>query len=236
MLTLDSGNLLYSSYRDLRQHDADGHRDWCTNVRLTLRDLGLSEYWENQDCLVANNNIDFLIPNVKTVLIQNYKLWWEKEVVKTDKHPILRTYITFKPSLAIEPYLFLLKNINYCRALVRFRVSSHRLQIELGRHTKPKTPIEKRICVYCDDNSIDNESHFLIQYKYLESERQSLYTTIEKYINNFRSLVDDAKFKCIMSENHIEVQQALAKYIYVSTLKQQQKIVSNLFDMLYFTF
>ena len=34
----------------------------------------------------------------------------------------------------------------YQQAIPRFRVSSHRPGIELGRHQKPYLPVEKRLC------------------------------------------------------------------------------------------
>ena len=68
-------------------------------------------------------------------------------------YPKLPTYATFKLTFHIEPYQLLLKNVKEVSALARFRLSSHSLQIELGRHNN--TPINNRLCTRCDYNVVD---------------------------------------------------------------------------------
>ena len=43
------------------------------------------------------------------------------------------------------------------------RLSSHCLNIEQGRHKKPKVPLENRICHNCSMSMIEDEIHFLLQ-------------------------------------------------------------------------
>ena len=64
----------------------------------------------------------------------------------TFDHNKLRTYKTFKSSFTREPYLNLVTNRNQRCYLSRLRVGSHRLNIELGRHTRPITPAHQRYC------------------------------------------------------------------------------------------
>ena len=64
-------------------------------------------------------------------------------------HNKLRTYKGYKASFTREPYLDLVCNRNQRSYLTRLRVSSHNLAIERGRHTRPITPIDQRICNYC---------------------------------------------------------------------------------------
>ena len=45
--------------------------------------------------------------------------------------------------------------------LTRFRLSNHVLEIEKGRHCKPKLPVEERICRICNNNTIEDEYHFI---------------------------------------------------------------------------
>ena len=75
-------------------------------------------------------------------------------------YPKLRTYATFKLTFYIEPYVLLLNNVKKVSTLARFGLSSHSLQIELGRHNN--TAINDRICTRCDYNAVDDEEHFLI--------------------------------------------------------------------------
>ena len=53
-----------------------------------------------------------------------------------EKHPILRTYTMLKEKLCLETYIQCVHIKKYQQAISRFRVSSHRLGIELGRHQK----------------------------------------------------------------------------------------------------
>ncbi len=53
--------------------------------------------------------------------------------------PKLRTYKTFKKKFKQENYLSVIKDNRYMTALVRFRISSHKLKIETGYYTKLKT-------------------------------------------------------------------------------------------------
>ena len=47
-------------------------------------------------------------------------------------------------------------------SLSRLRLSSHRLEVETGRSTRPKkTPFENRKCKFC--NNLEDEYHFVLQ-------------------------------------------------------------------------
>ena len=66
-----------------------------------------------------------------------------------NNNPILRTYNLFKKEFKWECYLNWVKNPKYRKALTKFRLSSHTLEIERGRHTNPTTPLEQRQCRIC---------------------------------------------------------------------------------------
>ena len=65
--------------------------------------------------------------NKSTSLISDIRL--------CDRTSKLRNYKCFKITLGLIPYLFRLKNQKMATTLSRFRLSSHPLEIELGRHT-----------------------------------------------------------------------------------------------------
>ena len=56
--------------------------------------------------------------------------------------------------------LFHRKGAHKCVAS-KFRVRNHKLKIETGRFTIPKTPEDLRICDHCSLNSVENEMHVL---------------------------------------------------------------------------
>ena len=68
----------------------------------------------------------------------------------------LKFYSIFK-----NDCLNIITNINHKKTLNKDRLGNHRLQIETGRHTVPKTPENLRICPFCHLNEIEHELHFL---------------------------------------------------------------------------
>ena len=88
---------------------------------------------------------------------------WENDINDQNKYPSLRTYRIFKTKLEMEPYLYLVKNPKYRMAISKFRSSSHILEIERGRHTRPITPLENRLCSSC--KVVETEIHFLLEYR-----------------------------------------------------------------------
>lgn len=92
------------------------------------------------------------------------------------QYPKLRTYKLFKEDHDFEPDLRIM--VPKCRyALTRFRLSSHNLEIEMGRYTKPKTPAEQRFCRLCNNGDTEGEMHFLLICTSYESLRLVLLAT-----------------------------------------------------------
>ena len=136
-------------------------------------------------------------------------------------HNKLRTYKTFKSSFTREPYLDLVRNRNQRCFLSRLRVGSHKLNIELGRHTRPITPSDQRYCKYCcsvfqprhtqlatapsqtpsaptAEPAIDDEFHFLIRCPVFSSDRNCMFTRFSQLTPNFLNLSDANKFKTLL--------------------------------------
>ena len=68
---------------------------------------------------------------------------WKCELNDLDKNPILRMYKLIKTNLSMEPYLNLIEEAKYRRLLTKLRLSSHNLEIERGKNTKPVTLLSK---------------------------------------------------------------------------------------------
>ena len=61
-----------------------------------------------------------------------------------------------------QQYLEILKIQKYRKSICKLRVSSHRLEIETGRWTKPnKIPLENRLCMIC--NLLEDKFHFVLE-------------------------------------------------------------------------
>ena len=99
--------------------------------------------------------------------------------------------------------------------MARLHISSHNLEIEKGRHTRPKTPVANRMCQRCQTTQVNDEIHFLIQCYMFVLDRKALLSEAGKYITNFNIYCDTEHFKAIMSSENHAIINALAKYTYV---------------------
>ena len=70
----------------------------------------------------------------------------------------LRTYALFKNEVGFEQYLIDMKNVQDRSLVTKFRLSNHRLMIEVGRHDD--TAEEERFCPFCPQ-AVEHESHFM---------------------------------------------------------------------------
>ena len=109
-------------------------------------------WWNNSWRILEKFHIQILDPSdfspksLKEDVHTQYRCWWLKHLANPSNAPKLRTYRLFKTSFATSPYLN--NGPHYLHpALLRFRCSNHRLDIELGRHLN--TPREERSCRFC---------------------------------------------------------------------------------------
>ena len=127
--------------------------------------------------------------------------------------PKLRTYAKFKITFNREPYLILLNNSKEITTLARLRMSSHKLEIEKGRHTRPKTELNLRTCQRCCRPVIDDEMHFLVSCDVFNSKREELFIKINNLFPDFINTADDDKLKILLSSEDSRFIKPVAKYV-----------------------
>ena len=127
----------------------------------------------------------------------------------------LRTYKLFKLTSGMEPYLISNPRLSYIHAIARFRISSHTLEIETGRHRRPKVPIEERTCKICRSNSVEDEQHFLIECLVADMVqlRNQLTATAITYISNYNTLNNQDKFNEILTNREPDIITAISRYL-----------------------
>ena len=79
----------------------------------------------------------------------------------------LRTYCQMKNEYRIEPYLQLGLPKGLVKVISSFRLSCHRLEIEVGRHHRPNPiPAEGRLCRQrtCNNGEVEDENPFLFKH------------------------------------------------------------------------
>ena len=83
----------------------------------------------------------------------------------------LRTYREHTPNYTtMLNYLQVVSNFKHRKALSKLRVSDHKLNIEVGRHTK--LSLSERICTFCNVD-IEDEKHFLLKCTVYENLRKT---------------------------------------------------------------
>jgi hypothetical protein len=196
-------SILFRVYNSMKQ-DADNNinyneNNWAYQIKSILDHCGLSDIWINQ----FNIHINF--EYIKTRIIDIYMQEWYTSINNSSR---LETFALFKHKFQQEKYLEIISENKYRIALTRFRISSHDLLIETGRHTNIDR--QNRICKNCNMNMIESEYHFLLvcpkyrdlRKKYIKPYYQS-WPNIQKFINLLSSYS-----KCTLNN--------LAKYIFYS--------------------
>jgi len=100
----------------------------------------------------------------------------------------------------VDP-LPVLKKIGQRKIFTRFRISAHRLRIELGRCQG--TLRQDRIYLHCSSDEVEDEIHYLLNCEKFKDERSNLIFFISLGCPNFIQLQNMEKFIWMMnSEDH----------------------------------
>lgn len=167
--------------------------NWATKIKHMWTQCHLEGVWDNQGTKYKHKTINLL----KTSLLEIYDESWWSQINNDDSK--LRTYKAFKSSPSLENYLLEIPDVQKRKEFTKLRISSHQLQIELGRYTKPrKTPIENRICKLCNSQAVEDEKHFIMSCSRYKSARKTLFSNLGSF-TTFLSLTDSDQFNFIMS-------------------------------------
>ena len=197
---------VFDELERLHQH---GFSNWYSNVVELSRRNGINLYD------ISNNEAKFTI---KTKVTNYFKQNWSQQLHDGDDNTVLRTYRLFKEGHGMEPYLYQVKESKYRIAISRLRASSHVLEIERGRYTRPKTPITERLCPFC--NVVEDEQHFLLICKIYDQERNKMFSKISTKYENCE-IESRSAFKFLLTSDDPLVLNALGKFIYTAFQKRE---------------
>ena len=82
--------------------------------------------------------------------------------------------------------LTIVNNFELRRSFTKLRISSHRLQIELGWYQG--VPRHNTVCTKCSSNVIEDKLHFLFECSKYDEDRESMLFEITTVCSNFRNL------------------------------------------------
>ena len=185
------------------------YTSWIHRVKTKLLHLGF--------------NLDFVSPSREAVLsrlhdqtIQQFRSDIDcTQGLTPSGGSKLRTYRLIKPNtFEPEPYLSMISNPMVRQAVTKFRISDHKLAIEIGRHCRPPKPVEDRTCSLCNSQSVEDEIHFLIHCSAYDFIRFNLFQLATNLNHNFRSLSSTDKFIFLMRNKNKSIIERTSNFIH----------------------
>ena len=166
------------------------NQGWLHRIKQTLESNEMSNVYDE----IPNSVYPFVHKNFFEKLKENFhKTAFDQIKSESSK---LRTYSLFKTEVGIEKYLSDMKNVANRILVTKFRLSNHRLMIEVGRHNK--IPRDRRFCPFCPD-LIEDEKHFLFTCPTYTHLRRRFLDPASNSIRSFQYLPHDAKLQALLS-------------------------------------
>ena len=199
-------------YDLLKNMDERGKRTWANQIKELLMKYGFGLIWFEQGV----GDVHAFVIQFKQRLKDCCQQEWYRTMHDQSK---LSVYCTFKTLLEPEKYIYCLNSRKHMSAVARFRCSSHKLQIEQGRHSG--TLLENRLCKFCEASDkivIEDEFHFLLMCPVYDKIRE-MYIPYE-----YRQNVIYEKFIRIMTTDCEDIIRNLACYLVQANHLRQQML------------
>ena len=195
---------------DLNDGDTYGDSNWAFQVKTILDRLGLSNLWQ------LDPDADISYERIKSRLFDQYNQTLTMELNNSSR---LRLYSKYKENNEQEKYLDIIKNKSYMQTLSRFRLSSHQLGIEIGRHVGLIR--EDRLCRKCNLRMVEDEYNFLLVCPLYNDLRRKYFSQYFCHWPNIN------KFKILMSSQTKQNLLRLSKFIYFAQKKKKRNFNRN---------
>ena len=135
----------------------------------------------------------------------------------------MRTYVKYKTDISCAEYLLNPKITKYQRSVFsQLRTGGLQLEIEVGRYRN--IAANNRYCKLCNDGSIEDEFHFIMQCVSYNSDRDTLYSKICNIDTNFHNYTDETKFEILMKD----YQNVISFYVCKIWKKRKHLLYNNI--------
>ena len=218
---MSNDNVIKATYNELISLSKQGHDNFAQKVRSLISRYG---YADDHLHKMSEEEITSFEFTFREKRYSHYIKSWSNDLSKFLK---LDTYRKIKSDYRTEPHILYVGIKIHQQALTRLRVSSHNLHIERGRHCRPITPRNERLCNFCSLDQVDDEKHFLMACKFHSAERQSLLEVIIPILKLDRESHTTELFLSIMGSKEKTVLQALAKFVYGGFQKRDKSHISS---------
>ena len=97
--------------------------------------------------------------------------------------------------------------------LTKIRISAHKLEIEIGRYTRPPVIASERYCKICNKSEVEDEKHFLLSCEKYSEQRNTFLNEVYIEYPFTKNLCKDELFKWLMFFQESTICHNLASFI-----------------------
>lgn len=184
---------------------------WSSDVFKIFNELNMTNLY------YSLSSVDLGVAKAK--LQEQYKATWQDNIKTLSK---LKHYCKFKNVFEVESFVYKIHNRRERSLLSQFRFGILPIRIETGRYTQ--VPPELRLCLFCENDAIENECHFFFQCSLYNDFREVLFEKILDHYPNFQFLDNDEKIKICMNSVCIKY---TACFINNSYTRRQNVLYNN---------
>ena len=201
----DVSNLLKCALNESNCLRYQNKKSWISDVDFLLMKLGVPT-----NCMNSRN----ISQMVKNKLVIEYKKQWASRLHNSAAEGTgkLRTYSLFKTELCKEKYLHNVKDKKVRKCLTNFRISSHKLEIEVGRYKKIDADV--RFCQLCKEGFVEDELHFMLECKCYEIERKVFIQHVIKVCAKYTELDKKQQLIWLLSNESNCIINIVANFIF----------------------
>jgi hypothetical protein len=196
-------------------HEGRTKTNWCTRVQRKFGDV----------VNIHNNSATEMVLNsVSEALAQQVNDEWHttvnrEQAIRGQGRNKLRLYRQCKLEYGTtEPYVHMIMSRSHRSALAKFRCGVAPINIELGRYTG--TPVDQRLCIVCNLQSVEDEIHTLVECPAYDNIRRELINLAIDIIPLFETLSSLNKYIILVSRS--ELQRSCARTCSDILLKRTQ--------------
>ena len=180
--------ILLGSYKNAKEEKLP----WIENIYTILEKNGMANFYRETHDVRHPFIYKKLFQRLSDIFHQN-----SFEIIKNEKSK-LRTYAVFKTQIGFEKYLSEIKNVSVRTQVTKFRLSNHRLNIEVGRYNKNKNQNDRN-CIFCP-HKIEDEFHFLFECPVYGHQRIILIEPFTRTIPGFTYLPKNVKLQYLLQD------------------------------------
>ena len=189
-----ANHILLGTYRNAKEEKLP----WIEYISTMLAKNGMGNFYGGTYSVTHPFIYKKIFQKLSDIFHQN-----AFETIKNDKSK-LRTYAVFKKNIGCEKYLSEIKNVTVRTQVTKFRLSNHRLNIEVGRHKQNKNKDNPknqndRNCIFCP-HKVENEFHFLFDCPVYIHQRILFLEPVTKSIPGFTYLPKNLKLLYLLQD------------------------------------